>query len=158
MFVIKTSCDFLGLVFLPKFYMNLRCGASAPGVHLWKKWEPVEGTYLKIGWELGGGRKAQILFDKFGRFGLREEAMVGEKEGLQVFAFGIELTPEIASSKKLHTWREASQFGPWHLVSCKGGHVDVPKFCDLSGPQFRLPRLFWALPWVILGRCSGCQG
>ena len=139
---------------------NLRCGASALVSHLSKKWGPAEGkgqhevmNYVGVENEVIGKLKWfwEVWTQRRGDGG-----RVGRIA--KVFAFGIELTPEIASSKKLHTKGEASQFGPLAHCFLQTRTRDLPNFSDLSGPLFRLPRLFWALPWVILGVFSGCQG
>ena len=144
--------------------MNLRCGASAPGVHLWRKWEPVEGIKrdytslmgLRI-WRWSKIRrwsKSSNYLDKFGIYGLREETMVGCSERVgriaKVFAFGIELTPEIASSKKLHTGGRLASLAPGTLV--------------LANEDTRTAKLFWPF-WApiqtakaILGTSVGYSG
>ena len=78
----------------------------------------------------------------------------GEKEGFQRF-----LLLAVSWHRILQVLKscKASRLGPWHIASCKGGHPTC-QTSDLSGLPFRLPRLFWALPWFILGIFSGCQG
>ena len=62
--------------------------------------------------------KSSNNFDKFGRFGLREKRRWWDRVGriAKVFAFGIDLTPEIASSKKLHTGGRLASLAPGTLV------------------------------------------
>ena len=74
----------------------------------------------------------------------------------KVFAFGIELTQEIASWKKLHRGGEASQFGPWHIASCKPGHTGCQTFrvtflgpnSDCQGYSGHFRGLFWGFVHV----------
>ena len=60
---------------------------------------------------------------------------MGEKEGLQVFAFGIELTPEIASSKKLHTWGRLASLAPGTLFLAKEDMWMCQSFLTFLGPN-----------------------
>ena len=91
---------------------------------------------------------------------MREEEMVGWSGRVgriaKVFAFGIELTPEIASSKKLHTRKPA--WPPGRIFLQRRTCSWLPSYSDLAETSpFRLPRLFSALPWVILGALQGAK-
>ena len=53
----------------------------------------------------------------------------------KVFAFGIELTPEIASSKKLHTWGRLASLAPGTLFLAKEDMWMCQRFLTFLGPN-----------------------
>ena len=100
--------------------------------------------------------KSSNNFDKFGRFGLREEAMVGQSgKDCKSFCFWHRFDSGNCKFEKVAHRGEASQFGPCYIGSCKRGHTDCQTFLtfldpnsDCQGYSGHFLGLFWGCVWA----------
>ena len=79
-----------------------------------------KGITRLVGWGIRRGSKSSNNFDKFGQFGLREEAMVGwSRKDCKSFCFWHRVDSGNCKFKKVAHGGEASQFGPGRLLLAK---------------------------------------